>query len=132
MNAKDYLKKFYGYDSFRPNQAEIIDDVIRGNDCLVLMPTGGGKSICYQIPALAMEGTAIVVSPLISLMKDQVDALKANGIPAEALNSGNDSNEDIIIRRRCLSGDLKLIYVSPEKLLSEIAFLFNNLKYKVY
>ena len=104
MNAKDYLKKFYGYDSFRPNQAEIIDDVIRGNDCLVLMPTGGGKSICYQIPALAMEGTAIVVSPLISLMKDQVDALKANGIPAEALNSGNDSNEDIIIRRRCLSG----------------------------
>ncbi len=132
MNAKDYLKKFYGYDSFRPNQAEIIDDVIRGNDCLVLMPTGGGKSICYQIPALAMEGTAIVVSPLISLMKDQVDALKANGIPAEALNSGNDSNEDIIIRRRCLSGDLKLIYVSPEKLLSEIAFLFNNLKISLF
>ena len=105
---------------------------MQGNDCLVLMPTGGGKSLCYQVPALAMEGTAVVISPLISLMHDQVEALKANGIPAEALNSGNDVTDDLIIRRRCEAGELKLLYVSPEKLLSEIPYLFSNIKISLF
>lgn len=132
MDVLSILKRFYGYTSFRPNQQEIIDDVMQGNDCLVLMPTGGGKSLCYQIPALCLPGTAVVVSPLISLMRDQVEALKANGIPAEALNSGNDVNEDTIIRRKCLSGDLKLIYVSPERLLSEVGFLFKDIRISLF
>ena len=105
---------------------------MQGNDCLVLMPTGGGKSLCYQVPALVMEGTAVVISPLISLMHDQVEALKANGIPAEALNSGNDVTDDLIIRRRCEAGELKLLYVSPEKLLSEIPYLFSNIKISLF
>ena len=132
MTPKEILKKYYGYDSFRPNQEDIINEVMAGKDCFVLMPTGGGKSLCYQIPALAMPGTAVIVSPLISLMHDQVEALKANGIPAEALNSENNPEEETIIRRRCLSGDLKLIYVSPEKLLSEIPYLFKSIKISLF
>ena len=132
MQIKEILKNYFGYDSFRPNQEAIIQEIMQGNDCLVLMPTGGGKSLCYQIPALALPGTAVVISPLISLMHDQVEALKANGIPAEALNSGNDINDETIIRRRCESGDLKIIYVSPEKLLSEIPYLFSNIKISLF
>ena len=126
-NIHEILRHSFGYDSFRPMQEEIISHVMKHEDCLVLMPTGGGKSICYQVPAIAMQGTAIVVSPLISLMKDQVEALQANGIEAEALNSGNDFSRDTIIRRKLVSGQLKLLYVSPERLLSEIDYLLKQI-----
>ncbi len=132
MNVVDALKTHFGYDEFRNNQREIIQDTLDGKDTLVLMPTGGGKSLCYQLPALVMDGVAVVVSPLISLMQDQVVNLKANGIPAEALNSGNDVNQDVMIRRKCMLGQLKLIYVSPEKLLSELPFLFNSIKISLF
>ena len=120
MQINEILKTYFGYDSFRPNQEVIIREVMQGHDCLVLMPTGGGKSLCYQVPALAMEGTAVVISPLISLMHEQVEALKANGIPAEALNTGNDATADVIIRGRCSATELKLINDSPDKLISSI------------
>ena len=126
------LKLYYGYNTFRPLQEDIIRHVINGGDALVLMPTGGGKSMCYQIPALAMEGTAIVVSPLISLMKDQVETLRANGIEAEALNSGNDLTADTIIRRKCAQGSLKLLYISPEKLLTEIDTLLSQIRISLF
>ncbi|MCR5269666.1 MAG: DNA helicase RecQ [Prevotella sp.] len=128
----ELLKRHYGYDTFRPQQEAIIRNVLAGKDTLVLMPTGGGKSLCYQIPALALPGTAIVVSPLISLMKDQVETLKSNGIEAEALNSNNDSTMDTVIRRKCTMGLLKLLYISPERLLAEMDFLLKQLKISLF
>ena len=132
MNIFEALRTYYGYSTFRPNQQEIIEHVMQGKDTLVLMPTGGGKSICYQIPALTMPGTAIVISPLISLMKDQVETLRANGIEAEALNSGNDPAVDTVIRRKCISGSMKLLYISPEKLMSEIDYLLSHIQISLF
>ena len=126
------LKTYFGYDSFRPLQEEIIRHILDGNDALVLMPTGGGKSICYQLPALLREGTAVVVSPLISLTKDQVEALCANGISAGALNSSNDETENAALRRACTEGKLKLLYISPEKLLAEANYLLRDMHISLF
>ena len=126
------LKTYFGYDSFRPLQEEIIRHILGGNDALVLMPTGGGKSICYQLPALLREGTAVVVSPLISLMKDQVEALCANGISAGALNSSNEETENAALRRACMEGKLKLLYISPEKLLAEANYLLRDMHISLF
>ena len=132
MDILEALKRYFGYDSFRQNQEEIIRHVTGGNDALVLMPTGGGKSICYQIPALTLPGTAVIISPLISLMKDQVEALKANGIEAEALNSSNDSTADMLIRRRCVAGNIKILYISPERVMSEIDYLLSHISISLF
>ena len=116
--ARTALKRYYGYDQFRPMQADIIEHVLAQKDTVVLMPTGGGKSVCFQIPAIVSEGTCVVVSPLIALMKDQVEALKGNGVAAAYINSSVGSGEANAIASAALAGQLKLLYVSPEKLLS--------------
>lgn len=118
--ALSLLKKFYGYDRFRPGQLEIIEAVCGGRDALVLMPTGGGKSICYQIPAMMSDGCALIISPLIALMEDQTAALIENGIPAAAIHSNRPESENREIITAAGEGKIKLLYVSPERLLSDI------------
>lgn len=117
------LKKFFGYTSFRPLQAEIIQRILQKEDSLVLMPTGGGKSICFQLPAIYLPGTTVVISPLIALMKDQVGGLIANGIPAAALNSMMPDEERHQIKQLCIQGKIKLLYISPEGLIGELHWL---------
>lgn len=114
------LRRFYGYSSFLPMQFDVISHVMNGGDCIVLMPTGGGKSLCYQMPALLSEGCCIVVSPLLALMKDQVDALIANGVPAASVNSMQTEAQNREVLDLALSGKLKLLYISPERLLSDL------------
>lgn len=126
------LNTVFGYKSFRPLQEDIIKTILNKKSCLVLMPTGGGKSICYQLPALLMPGIAIVVSPLISLMKDQVEALKSNGVKVAALNSSNTETENELIRQQCRRGQLKLLYISPEKLLSELDYLLKEIDISLF
>ena len=113
---KDLLKEYFGYDEFRPLQEDIIGSVLDGRDTLVIMPTGGGKSLCYQLPALRMDGLTLVVSPLIALMKDQVDALKANGISAEFINSALTYAEISRVQAQARQGGLKILYLAPERL----------------
>ena len=117
VRAKEILKSQFGYDSFRMNQEQAIETVLQKRDCVVLMPTGGGKSLCYQIPALMLDGLTVVISPLIALMKDQVDALRNNGVEAAFLNSTQTSREQTEVFQKIRSGKLKLLYVAPERLL---------------
>ncbi|RLQ17957.1 ATP-dependent DNA helicase RecQ [Vibrio sp. SBT000027] len=116
-DAQTILQDVFGYQSFRDGQQEVIDLAVEGKDSLVIMPTGGGKSLCYQIPALVREGLTLVISPLISLMKDQVDQLKANGVAAECINSSMPRENLISVFNRMNSGQLKMVYVSPERVL---------------
>ena len=113
---KNLLKRHFGYDTFRPLQEEIIDSVFQKRDTLVIMPTGGGKSLCYQLPALVMDGLTLVVSPLIALMKDQVDALQANGIAADFINSELTYRELVGVQTKAKQGNLKILYLAPERL----------------
>ena len=110
------LQDFWGYNSFRDSQEDIINAIISGKDTIALLPTGGGKSLCYQLPALVLEGTCLVISPLLALMKDQVQQLKSKGIEAEYLSSELDEAQEEEIYGRCIEGLTKLLYVSPERL----------------
>jgi ATP-dependent DNA helicase RecQ len=133
ISPQTLLKQYFGYDRFRPMQEDIIEAILKGKDALVLMPTGGGKSICYQIPAMAMEGTCIVISPLIALMKDQVGGLKINGIEAEFLNSSLTAREISTIENKCASGQVKLLYISPEKIATEsFQWLLGKMKVSLF
>lgn len=114
--AQQVLRRVFGYDSFRGNQAEIVDHVVAGGDALVLMPTGGGKSLCYQVPALVRPGVGVVVSPLIALMQDQVDALSALGVRAGFLNSTQNPDERRMVEAQYVAGELDLLYLAPERL----------------
>ena len=115
--AEEILKHSFGFDTFRHHQREAIETLLAGRDCVVLMPTGGGKSLCYQIPALMFDGLTVVISPLIALMKDQVDALRSNGVNAAFLNSAQTGPEQVDVFRRIRNGELKLLYVAPERIM---------------
>src|SRR6056297_2461436 len=124
MNAKtpveEILKKYWGFQSFRPLQQEIVETAISGRDSIALLPTGGGKSICFQVPAMAMEGVCLVVSPLIALMRDQVQNLKKIGIKATAINSALSRKEIDVALDNAVYGDTKFLYLSPERLKSDL------------
>lgn len=116
MKLKDYLKKYFDFDDFRTGQEEIINAILSGNDTMAVMPTGGGKSICYQLPALMLKGTAIVISPLIALMKDQTDVLRSKGLPAEFINSSLSNSESLSRIESAMKGEYKLLFIAPERL----------------
>ena len=113
------LQEYFGYDTFRPGQGELIDALLSGRDAFGVMPTGGGKSLCYQVPALLLPGVTVVVSPLISLMRDQVLALKKAGVGAAYLNSSLTQPQMDQVCRRLLAGEYRLLYVAPERLLAD-------------
>ena len=120
MSYLEILKQYWGYDCFRGVQQEIIESIGMGRDTLGLMPTGGGKSITFQVPALAMEGTCLVITPLIALMKDQVRILRERGIKAAAIHTGMSREEIVAVMENCIFGGYKFLYVSPERLESDL------------
>ena len=124
-NLKLLLKENFGFENFRPNQEDIIKSIIDGKDTIAIMPTGGGKSICFQLPALIFDGLTIVISPLIALMKDQVDSLKANGIGACYINSSQSSSEQAEHFNAIKNHKLKLVYIAPESL-QNLDHIFEN------
>ena len=131
--AATVLHRVFGYESFRDRQEEIIGHVIDGGDALVLMPTGGGKSLCYQIPALVRPGTGVVISPLIALMQDQVQALQQLGIRADFLNSTQDPGTRHVVEQEFRSGELDLLYLAPERLRTEATLkLLDDAKISVF
>ena len=119
IELRDSLKRVFGYDNFRGNQEQIIQNILYGQNTFVIMPTGAGKSLCYQLPAIIQEGTAIVISPLIALMKNQVDQLNAFGVNARFLNSTLSKSESTKVKKDTLAGHVKLLYVAPESLNKE-------------
>ncbi|MFT3986711.1 RecQ family ATP-dependent DNA helicase [Aestuariivirga sp.] len=119
MSAQSILRSTFGYETFRPGQEEIVDALVQGEDVLAVMPTGAGKSLCYQVPALVRGGLAIVVSPLVALMQDQVSALKLAGVPAETINSAQTREENVDVWRRVARGETRLLYLSPERLMTD-------------
>jgi len=131
MTPLDILQNKFGYNSFRANQEEVIMRTLNKEDSFVLMPTGGGKSLCYQIPALIFKGLTIVISPLIALMKDQVDALRVNGVEAAYLNSSSTAEERSAIYQALEAGRLKLLYIAPERLFGGNEFLAFIKKYPI-
>lgn len=131
-NAKRLLRETFGYKSFRPTQEAVLKNIFSGKDTLALLPTGGGKSICYQIPALALPGTCIVVSPLLALMKDQVDGLSENGVPAAALNSHTAEDDSREIWKKAVRGELKLLYLSPERIRFEMEKLLSKMRISLF
>src|SRR5690606_1830911 len=120
MTIHQVLQKYWGFSTFRPLQEDIIHSILEKNDALALLPTGGGKSICFQVPAMVNSGICIVVTPLIALMKDQVENLKARGIKAISIFSGMSKREVDIALDNCVYGDVKFLYLSPERLRSEL------------
>jgi len=130
--ASKLLKETFGFKSFRPAQEAVLRNLFAGKDTLALLPTGGGKSICYQIPALVFSGTCVVVSPLLALMKDQVDNLSENGVPAAALNSQISKEEALEIRKKAVRGELKLLYLSPERIQFELDHLLSQMEISLF
>lgn len=131
-HAKEFLKRFYGYNEFRDGQLDIITECVSGRDVTVLMPTGGGKSICYQLPAIMLPGCAIVISPLIALMHDQVTALRSNGIPAAEINSNFDDSTNRLVMDEVFAGRIKVLYMSPERLLLDLPRLSSSIKISLF
>src|SRR5690606_1560704 len=127
-NLQQALQHYFGYNQFRLNQEAVIQSVLDGKDLLAIMPTGGGKSICYQLPALLLPGITVVVSPLIALMKDQVDGLRSNGISAAFINSSQSEEEQQQVFRNVQEGKIKLLYMAPERLLAAGQSFFKFLK----
>ena len=119
QRTRSILKQYWGYPSFRPLQEDIVDSVVAGCDTLALLPTGGGKSICFQVPAMAMEGICVVITPLIALMKDQVAHLLVKRIPAAAIYSGMHPDQVELVYNQAVFGRLKFLYVSPERLMTD-------------
>ncbi len=119
MNTHDVLRHIFGYETFRPGQEDIVDKLVAGQNVLAVMPTGSGKSLCYQVPALVRGGLAVVVSPLVALMQDQVAALKLAGVAAETINSAADRDGNVAIWRKVAAGEVSLLYLSPERLMTE-------------